>query len=61
MKIMVVDETETVKNISQKTGWLWLYKGHGEKEFHPIAPDYGLSKRYIHLRISRYVSVDVTQ
>jgi len=31
MRIMIVDETETVKNISQKTGWLWLYKGHGKK------------------------------
>jgi hypothetical protein len=31
MKIMVVNETGTVKNISQKTGWLWSYKGHGKK------------------------------
>jgi len=26
---MVVDETGTVKNISQKTGWLWSYNAEG--------------------------------
>jgi hypothetical protein len=36
-------------------------KGYGKKQFHTIAPDYGLSARHIHLRISGYVWVDVTQ
>jgi hypothetical protein len=36
-------------------------KGYGKKQFQTIAPDYGLSARHIHLRISGYVWVDVTQ
>ena len=38
-----------------------ISKGHGKTYFHTIASDYGLSARHIHLRISGYVWVDVTQ
>ena len=38
-----------------------ISKGHGKKLFHTIASDSGLSAMHLHLRISGYVWVDVTQ